>query len=151
MGNPSQDFHKLCQESERIGDRRNSGIIYYACPLFHEDTEIMKKRVLAMRDIVTAHISMGEVCFSPILYTNPFNHAATPPQGWYAFDLDFLKVSKSMVVVTFKGWKESKGVQMEIAAAYTLGIHVYFMSSHELKFFELDKSLIPDTKDELVG
>ena len=149
---PEQEMDKLIRQGRILWqDTKIEGILYFAAPFYSEDESIRYLRIRAIEMIVSKYISLGKVCFSPITYTSHFNETSNPPQGWYAFDLNFLKVCSALVVITLKGWKSSKGVQMEIASAYTLGIPIFYITSAELKRLGVNNSFImPDSKDEII-
>lgn len=50
-----------------------------------------------------------------------------PPQGWYAWDLQFLARADELLVLQLPGWEQSKGVLVEIAAAQARNIPVRLM------------------------
>lgn len=73
------------------------------------------------------------------LYGGLEKHASS----WYEHDIELLQRCDILAVVMLDGWKESKGVQMEIAEANRLGIPViyldpvWFMSRSEIEGLSL--------------
>ena len=55
------------------------------------------------------------------------------PQGWYAWDLQFLARSDELLVLQLPGWEESKGVLVEIAAAQARSIPIRLMPLEDAK------------------
>ena len=69
---------------------------------------------------------------SPMVYLGELAFRGVhPPQGWYAFDLQFLARSDELLVLQLPGWEESKGVLVEIAAAQARGIPIRLMPLEE--------------------
>lgn len=79
----------------------------------------------------------GYIVFSPISHSHPiglvmnkrFDH-----DFWMNQDLPFLKFCDELVVICIDGWKESKGVQEEIAMAKLLKKKIVYITDDSYKF-----------------
>lgn len=106
-------------------------MIYLASPYAHEDSLVMKTRFL-LAEQVTAHFLKNKVwVYSPIVhnhqiglnYNLEFEHS-----DWMAFDLDMLRRCESLYVLAIPGWKESRGVGIEIDIATRLSMHIDYVN-----------------------
>jgi hypothetical protein len=96
-------------------------IVYLACPYTHPDPAVRLGRYkLATR--AAAYIAMnGLIVYSPITMTHPMDlimggqTATLGSNYWIEFDTAFMEVCSRIIVLTLDGWKESNGVQREIA------------------------------------
>jgi hypothetical protein len=69
----------------------------------------------------------GEFVLSPISHSHPIAQTGGCSgdwQTWREFDLMLLRMCCRVAVVTLPGWRESVGVQAEIAEARRLGMDV---------------------------
>ena len=103
-------------------------LIYLASPYAHSSATVREARLEAVRYVCGRMVSEGKIVLSPMVYTGELAlRGVHPPQGWYAFDLQFLARADELVALQLPGWEESKGVLVEIAAAQTKGIPVRLM------------------------
>lgn len=100
-------------------------LIYLAAPYGHEDPVVMAQRREAITAATKRMIRGGLRVFSPITYSAELHPDGEPPDGWYEFDLEFVRRSDMVAVLTLPGWKESRGVGLEIDLAEELGLPVY--------------------------
>ena len=109
-------------------------LIYLASPYSHEDIEVQEQRVQDILKITKYLIyEYGCTIFSPIVYTTAIHQNFEPLKGWYTFDLEFLKKCDAMVIVALDGFKQSRGIGLEIAFATGAKIPIYYMDPKEIK------------------
>lgn len=90
--------------------------IYFSQPYSHTDSSVVLERVLGMQEIIVEVMKDNRIIpYSPILYTHPLSHELDPDFDWYEWDKQALDRCDGMVVVQFRGWSVSKGVQIEMA------------------------------------
>ena len=107
-------------------------LVYLASPYAHESETVREARLEAVRYVCGKLIDEGRIVLSPMVYTGELaQRGCHPPQGWYAFDLQFLARSDELLVLQLPGWEHSKGVLVEIAAAQAKGIPVRLMPLEE--------------------
>ena len=107
-------------------------LIYLASPLAHSSAEVRKARLEAVRHVCGKMIDEGRIVLSPLVYAGELaQRGFHAPQGWYAWDLQFLARSDELVVLQLPGWADSKGVLVEIAAAQALHLPIRLMSFEE--------------------
>lgn len=108
---------------------------YVASPYSHPEAAVRAKRVLAVRKCVLKMINDFDrvVPFSPVLYTVDFlSDMERPPEGWYRFDLAFLRKADRLVVLQLDGWETSMGIAIEIAFAESRGLPIGYYTVEEL-------------------
>lgn len=107
-------------------------LIYLASPYAHDSAAVRDARLEAVRYVCGKLVNDGVIVLSPMVYTGELAlRGFHPPQGWYAFDLQFLARADELLVLQLPGWEESKGVLVEIAAAQAKGIPVRLMPLEE--------------------
>ncbi len=107
-------------------------LIYLASPYASDSAAVREARLEAVRFVCGKLVNDGRIVMSPMVYTGELAiRGFHPPQGWYAFDLQFLARSDELLVLQLPGWEQSKGVLVEIAAAQTKGIPIRLMSMEE--------------------
>ncbi len=112
-------------------------LIYLASPYAHESPSVREARLEAVRHVCGRMVNDGKIVMSPLVYLGELAFKGVhPPQGWYAWDLQFLARSDELLVLQLPGWEDSKGVMVEIAGAQTKGIPVHCMSLDEAKLPE---------------
>ena len=104
-------------------------LIYLASPYAHESAAVREARLEAVRHVCGKMIDEGRIVLSPLVYAGELAmrgfHA---PQGWYAWDLQFLARADELLVLQLPGWEHSNGILVEIAAAQARGIPIRLMS-----------------------
>ena len=65
--------------------------------------------------------------------------ATEPDNGWYAWCIAWVNVSKSITVLEFPGWDKSTGVRLEIDQADYQGILINYWSWDRCKQFLPDR------------
>ena len=107
-------------------------LIYLASPFAHDSAAVREARMEAVRYVCGKMIDEGKIVLSPLVYAGELAvrgfHA---PQGWYAWDLQFLARADELVVLQLPGWEESKGVLVEIAAAQARNLPIHLMPLEE--------------------
>ena len=99
-------------------DRVRPTMIYLASPYASDSAAVRDARLEAVRHVCGKLVDGGQIVLSPMVYTGELaQRGHHPPQGWYAFDLQFLARADELLVLQLPGWEQSKGVMVEIAAA----------------------------------
>lgn len=104
-------------------------MIYLACPYESKSELITDERVATAGDIATRLIKHGYAVFSPINYSNGVNTSVDNMFTcieWYKHGIQVLAHCDRLIVLKMPGWKESIGVQMEIAVARLLNIKIRY-------------------------
>lgn len=122
------------------------GLYYLAGP--HKGTpEQEAHRVETCLKLTVAFLSQGIYVFSPIVYSSKlieslyYSSAQERRDILFPYLLDFLKVSKGMILVTMEGWKESWGVREELKFCQEKGIPVY----------RIDPNHMPDDLSQILS
>lgn len=106
-------------------------LIYLAVPYSHPDPAVREARFHEANRIASQLMRDGHYVFSPISHTHPIALAGGLPTGWdfwEGYDRAILACCSKLLVVTLDGWKDSRGVQAEMAIARELGIRVETLS-----------------------
>lgn len=108
-----------------------SSYCYLAAPYSSPDPIIREQRVEAA-NILAAYLMehLGAVVYSPITHSagvvaHLLQETVEDHRFWMRQCLPLLQHARRVIVLTAPGWKESKGVQMELEAARAMGIPVY--------------------------
>ena len=113
-------------------DYVNPSLIYLASPYAHPSGSVREARLEAVRHVCGKMVDEGKIVMSPLVYLGELAYKGVhPPQGWYAFDLQLLARCDELLVLQLPGWKDSKGVMVEIAGAQTRNIPISLMSLEE--------------------
>ena len=113
---------------------RSFGTTYVASPYSSDDPAIQQARLTAAIQITGTLVSRGEPVFSPVIYTATIlanGHA--PPQGWYEFDIHFLQAATDMLVLHIPGWRDSRGMLLELAFAKARQMPIRHMNWEAIK------------------
>ncbi len=97
----------------------NKDLLYYiSSPYSHEDAIVREDRYLKVTELVEKMMLYGFLVYSPIAYGHPItvNNPKIGPgwERWQDLDTKMLNACDAMIVYKLDGWKESKGVLMEI-------------------------------------
>ena len=103
-------------------------LIYLAAPYSDSDFEYEWQRYDVNKVITANMILAGDLVYSPILHSHHLGNlsAMMNDYDWYAFDLRMLRKCDKLVVLMLDGWRESKGVKLEIAEAQRLGMPIEY-------------------------
>ena len=109
-------------------------LIYLASPFAHELAAVREARLEAVRHVCGNLVNEGKIVLSPLVYAGELAvrgfHA---PQGWYAWDLQFLARCDELLVLQLPGWESSNGLLVEIAAAQARNLPIRLMSLEDAK------------------
>lgn len=109
-----------------------SSLEYLAIPYSDTKQKVMDER-FALVNAVAAHFTrQGRIVYSPISHSHPWVEYGVPHEHefWRNHNLQFLSICKKLIVVTADGWKQSLGVQFEIATAKNLKIPVEYFNPY---------------------
>ena len=107
-------------------------LVYLASPFAHASADVRDARLEAVRHVCGKMIDEGRIVLSPLVYAGELaERGYHAPQGWYAWDLQFLARSDELLVLQLPGWEHSRGVLVEIAAAQALHLPIRLMSLEE--------------------
>ncbi len=109
-------------------------MIYLACPYTHPDADVRAFRFEKANQAAAKLMGEGKFVYSPISHTHPIAVAGKLPLDWaYWQSLDefYIRICDEVIVLMLPGWKESHGVQCEIAIAEALGKPISYMEPEE--------------------
>lgn len=108
-------------------------MIYLASPYSHHDAAVRQHRFEEACRAAAALLKAGLAVFSPIAHSHPIAAHGLPTswEYWSRLDREYLARCDVLAVLTLPGWRESIGVQGEIAIAGELGLPVVFVSPAE--------------------
>lgn len=110
-------------------------MIYIACPYWHKDPAERALRAELASAYAAILLSEGKHFFSPLSHGAAINTHLTAhhPGDWLRLDLKILRSCESVHVITVPGWKESKGVLLEIGAALSKRLPIHTVSPDTFK------------------
>lgn len=105
-------------------------MIYIISPFWHEDESVRdRRRNIAIR-YTDALIKRGVNVFCPLKYSQNNITKSTKEEGyWLSFDVEIMRCADEVHVLKVDGWKESKGVAIEIKEADKLKIPIKYIST----------------------
>ena len=103
-------------------------MIYLASPYSHPDAGVRQQRFEAACRAAAALICQGKTAFSPIAHSHAICRYGVPLDWWFwqQHDRRYLEVCDEVAVLMLDGWRESVGVQAEIAIARELDKPITF-------------------------
>ena len=107
-------------------------LVYLACPYSDPDPMVRERRWVMATGAAASLMKSGErIVYSPISLTHFFPDLGLPTTWdfWRRPSLEMLERCDRLIVLCLSGWKESIGVQAEIAHAQDLRIPVYLLPS----------------------
>lgn len=110
-------------------------MIYLASPYSHSDPAIRRRRFKATCRAAARLLRAGLDVFSPIVHSHPIAACgldAMDQEFWKRVDRPFLAWCDMVMVLTLDGWRQSQGVNAEIAQARAAGKPVSFVSPADL-------------------
>jgi hypothetical protein len=102
-------------------------MIYLATP-YSADREVNYRH--AMNTAIFL-LKQGKPVFSPILHWHEaakYRDMPTDAAFWWSYNRQMLSFSSKLCVGMFPGWRESEGVQMEIAEAIAQGMDISYFT-----------------------
>ena len=104
-------------------------MIYLASPFTHPDAGVRQQRFESACRAAAALIRQGKTVFAPIAHSYGICAYGLPGdwQFWRRHDRRYLDVCDEVVVLMLDGWRESVGVQAEIAIARECGKPITFL------------------------
>ncbi len=107
--------------------------IYVASPYSHPDRDVERQRyadvMRFMTFLVTETLTLptSPSPYSPIVHCHQWAEDYELPkdaQWWKKFNFDYIQKASGLYVLRLDGWRESKGVAMEIDFAQTLHLPI---------------------------
>jgi len=101
--------------------------IYLACPYWHEDPEMREERYQMVTSKTARLMELGYQVFSPITHSHPIslNMKNKGHDFWMKQDYPYIELWADEVwVYAIDGWRESRGVGLEIEYAHSLDMEV---------------------------
>jgi Domain of unknown function (DUF1937) len=104
-------------------------MIYLASPYSHPDPLVREARFDAACRATAKLVRAGRVVVSPIVHGHPLVRFGLPTDWGFLqrFDVEHLRRCDEVVVLQIDGWRESEGVQAELAEAAALGKRVRYI------------------------
>jgi nucleoside 2-deoxyribosyltransferase len=108
---------------------RTNSVIYLASPYSHPALAVRDRRLRAACGVAASLVQIGVAAFSPVVHSHPLVEFGLPTDWsfWQRLDGEMLARCDEVVVLMLDGWRESEGVQAEIAIARALGKSIRFM------------------------
>lgn len=110
-------------------------MIYLASPYSHPVPSIRRRRFRAACRAAAAMLSKGLQTYSPIVHSAPIAACGLDDMDhdfWMHVDRPYLEWCHMVMVLTLDGWRESRGVNAEIAVARSMGKPVSFIAPADL-------------------
>jgi len=119
----------MLQVAQPKGYVAEDTMIYVSCPYTTKDAHERAKRERIALEYTVALARGGSLAFSPVTYGSAFPAGELNYAQWMRLDLHLLQFCTEMHVLCLPGWRESKGVQMEISVAknHVPEIHIYYV------------------------
>lgn len=105
-------------------------MIYLASPYTHDSRRVVLARYRAALSCAAALMRRGEIVLSPIAHSHAIAEAHELPTTfdfWMRYNFAWLDACTALVVLAIDGWRESRGVQAEIARAQARGMRVSYV------------------------
>jgi nucleoside 2-deoxyribosyltransferase len=110
-------------------------VLYLASPYSHPNAGVRQHRFEEACRAAAALLRAGVAVFSPIAHSHPIARFGVPTSWdyWSRLDREFLARCDVLAVLTLAGWRESVGVQAEIALAYKLGMPIVYVAPNDVE------------------
>jgi hypothetical protein len=114
--------------------------IFLACPYGHADSQVVGSRFDFSNEVAAIIVRSGNAVFSQVSMSHPINQwlkdTDNRPLGqlWGPIDEIFMEAMDELIVADASGWKESAGVQREIAFFEQRGRRVSLWSEVAAEF-----------------
>ena len=104
-------------------------MIYLASPYSHPDPPVRQARFDAACQAAARLISAGRAVIAPIVKGHPLVRYGLPGDWsfWAPLARQYIARCDEVVVLQLDGWRESEGVQAELALARELGRRVDYL------------------------
>lgn len=105
-------------------------LTYLATPYSHPDSGIRQDRFLSVTKVAAEMMASGEHVYSPISHCHPIALAGNLPKNfdyWREYCITMMRCCTKLKVLMVPGWRESVGVDAEIAIAKHLNIPVEYI------------------------
>ena len=108
-------------------------MIYLASPYSHPDPLVRHARFEAACQAAAGLIRAGRPVFAPIIQGHELVRYGVPSDWsfWSPLARDYIARCDDVVVLQLEGWRESQGVQAEMALASALGKRVDYLEPAE--------------------
>ena len=105
-------------------------LLYLCSPYSNPDPSVRQARFDAACRAAADLIREGKIIFSPVAHSHALCQYDLPLdwEFWQQLDRRFLEACDEVVVLILDGWRESVGIQAEMAIAHALGKPVSFLS-----------------------
>lgn len=106
-------------------------MIYLASPYSHEDKLIMKTRYLLALECCAVLFSKDISVFSPIVHCHEIAeryNLRTDAIFWAKYNMDMLRRSDGLYVLSIEGWERSRGVAYEMRMAGEMRLPIAFIN-----------------------
>jgi hypothetical protein len=126
-------------------------LAYLASPYAHPNPAMMAARYRTVRRICADLMRAGAHIFAPIVHCHEIAVLYELPRDhkfWIAYDLNMLKRCDVLLVAQIEGWKQSKGMRMEMEFASERGMPIEFVHTT----FQVDQvinTIVPNESREL--
>ncbi len=109
-------------------------MIYLCSAYSHPDPAVRERRFDAACRAAAELTRQGRTVYSPIVHSHSISKYGLPLNWayWQRHDRRFIEACTEVVVLRIDGWKESVGIQAEIAIAQELGKPVTFLDPAQL-------------------
>jgi nucleoside 2-deoxyribosyltransferase len=106
-------------------------MIYLASPYSHPHPQVREARFESACRATAGLVRTGHVVFSPIIHGHPLTRYGLPSDWpyWEPHDREHLSRCDEVVVLRLEGWRESEGIQGELAIAAALGKPVRYIDA----------------------
>ena len=106
--------------------------IYLASPYWHDDPTVREQRFHEVCKIAAKLMTDGYIVFCPIAHSHPIATHGGAPNGchdfWMKQDFPMIEWADELWVAKLEGYRESKGVGMEMEYATSLHKPIHFIS-----------------------
>ena len=95
-----------------------TGFVYIASPYSHQSSRVRRHRYVEVREYAAKLLQAKTWCYSPIVHCHPmanFHDLPTDAKYWEDYNHTMMLAASGLHVLTLPGWRESVGVQGEIA------------------------------------
>lgn len=115
-------------------------LVYLASPYSDPDPTVRQRRFEEVCKAANFLMKCAYTVFCPVAHSHPIELAGSKIEDhdfWMEQDIAILKHASRLVVLRLDGWKESLGVQREIAIAKTLLMPINYQTYSEVLRGEL--------------